>query len=69
MELEKSLSKMTLDDEAKIYWHLYRGRPWDHMISLFDVLSKYFGKNYDEVATILANDTPLIHTLLSEWFA
>lgn len=69
MELENTLSKMTLDDESKIYWHLYRSRPWDHMVSLFDVLSKHFDKNYDEVAALITADSSLIHNLLSEWSA
>jgi hypothetical protein len=76
MSLEKSLSIMNLDERSqslteqysKPYWHL-DCRPWNHMVPLFEVLSKHLGKPYDDVAEIVDSDSSFIHNLLSEWNA
>jgi hypothetical protein len=75
MELERPLSNLKVTDDSHTstgqgseeYSHLGRP-PHEYMISLFELLSKHFGKSYDEVAEIIADDSALIHKLLTEWY-
>jgi len=66
------MASLSLTDDAtphhpyETYWHLDVS-PWDHMISLMELFSKYFAKSYDEVAEMITADPPRIQALLDDW--